>query len=273
MAAPAPAAPLRSRLVPSPSATRWGSHARPTSPTVLPPHGRRRRPLLGAFVGGLVFVGPLSPDGVDAVVCAFVAAVAGYALGRRASPAPDPVQCPAALFAFDPTARQVVWASPRLAAVLGRPDGELSGADAPRLTGLVHPDDLDRACRSAADLTDGVSHDDEVRVRHADGSWRWIRARRAPSTGTGPAGRTAPLVGVHDLTGAVEDTVELAHTLDRLWSVFDAATHVSIIATDRQGTITLFNPGACRLLGHTPGEAVGRNKLHLLHLPAELGRG
>jgi diguanylate cyclase (GGDEF)-like protein/PAS domain S-box-containing protein len=49
-------------------------------------------------------------------------------------------------------------------------------------------------------------------------------------------------------------------------AVLDAATRVSIIATDPGGTITVFNAGAERLLGYAANEMIGKRSLTDLHL-------
>lgn len=55
-----------------------------------------------------------------------------------------------------------------------------------------------------------------------------------------------------------------------LRSVFEAATEMAIIATDPQGLITLFNPGAERILGYQVEEAIGKMMLFQYNLPDEL---
>lgn len=56
----------------------------------------------------------------------------------------------------------------------------------------------------------------------------------------------------------------------RLNAVLDASTQSSIIATDPQGVITVFNAGAERMLGHSAAEMVGRATPLDLHDPVEL---
>lgn len=56
----------------------------------------------------------------------------------------------------------------------------------------------------------------------------------------------------------------------RLESVISAATEVSIIATDPQGTITLFSPGAERLLGYSAEEMIGIQTPECFHLAEEV---
>jgi len=55
-------------------------------------------------------------------------------------------------------------------------------------------------------------------------------------------------------------------------AVLDAATRVSIIATDPHGTITVFNAGAERMLGYDAEELIGKRSLLDLHVPAEVER-
>lgn len=53
-------------------------------------------------------------------------------------------------------------------------------------------------------------------------------------------------------------------------AVLRAATEVSIIATDNEGLITVFNPGAERMLGYTAEEMVGKRTPAVFHLEAEV---
>jgi two-component system sensor histidine kinase/response regulator len=53
-------------------------------------------------------------------------------------------------------------------------------------------------------------------------------------------------------------------------AVLDAATQLSIIATDLAGAIQLFSKGAATLLGYKPAEMIGRCSILSLHLASEL---
>ncbi|MEO8259574.1 MAG: response regulator [Acidobacteriota bacterium] len=63
---------------------------------------------------------------------------------------------------------------------------------------------------------------------------------------------------------------ELANTKARLQGVFDSATEVSIIATDTNGTIRVFNAGAERMLQYQAHEMVGVRTVVLVHDPKEV---
>ncbi|MBF0301729.1 MAG: response regulator [Desulfamplus sp.] len=53
-------------------------------------------------------------------------------------------------------------------------------------------------------------------------------------------------------------------------AVLDAATQLSIIAADLNGTITLFSPGATTLLGYSAEEMVGKLNISSLHIKDEI---
>ncbi len=80
------------------------------------------------------------------------------------------------------------------------------------------------------------------------------------------------------LTGTFRDvTLEkqavdnLANAHLQLKSVFNSATQVGIIATDYNGKITIFNPGAERMLGYTSDEIVGKSS-DIFHLDSEVAK-
>ncbi|MDP3515529.1 MAG: ATP-binding protein [Pseudohongiella sp.] len=60
-------------------------------------------------------------------------------------------------------------------------------------------------------------------------------------------------------------TQELSDTNGLLLSVLDAAEDFSIIATDKNGLITLFNAGAQKMLGYSAGDLVGKETPAILH--------
>ena len=69
-----------------------------------------------------------------------------------------------------------------------------------------------------------------------------------------------------DLGEANRDLVSMRAQLQ---SVLDAATHVSIVATDETGVIRLFNRGAEKMLGYSAEEMVGKWTPGRFHDPAE----
>lgn len=66
------------------------------------------------------------------------------------------------------------------------------------------------------------------------------------------------------------DTTRTTSANRQLQAVLDAASELSIIATDPDGLITIFNRGAEKMLGYTSAEMVGKQTSMLLHLAPEV---
>lgn len=80
---------------------------------------------------------------------------------------------------------------------------------------------------------------------------------------------------IRELNASLEKQViartgELNKLNTLLNTVLDSASELSIIATDTQGLITLFNQGAERLLGYSAEEMIGLQTPAVIHLPEEV---
>ncbi len=147
---------------------------------------------------------------------------------------------------------------------------------------VVHPDDRAH-CIEVWDrsITTGCDYEVEYRFRRAsDGVYRWHLGRGYPMRGE--KGEIQQWVGtctdIEDQKQAREvlenrvaqRTTELATAKERLQAVLDAATHVSIIAADENGLITVFNAGAEQMLGYTSTEMVGKQTPAIIHVEEEV---
>lgn len=70
---------------------------------------------------------------------------------------------------------------------------------------------------------------------------------------------------VRDISQEKAAETKLQYAISSLQAILNASKQVSIIATDSQGTITLFNSGAERLLGYNTQELVGKHNPQLIH--------
>lgn len=112
-------------------------------------------------------------------------------------------------------------------------------------------------------------YDCQIRVRHKQGHWVWVHDRGRLESRTAD-GRPLLMYGTHtDISDTKHQEEEIRQARIFLQAVLDAATGVSIVATDANGSINLFNSGAERLLGYSASELLGRSP-EILHVPAEL---
>jgi PAS domain S-box-containing protein len=135
---------------------------------------------------------------------------------------------------------------------------------------IIHPDDrhyVERCVRQA--IREARSWECEYRILHRDAGTRWVyekgRAVRAAD------GSLDSLSGfIHDIDQRRRAERERAQATALLQAVLDSASEVSIIATDSDGLITLFNRGSERMLGWRAEDMVGQRTPASFHLEAEL---
>jgi PAS domain S-box-containing protein len=124
---------------------------------------------------------------------------------------------------------------------------------------LVHPDDRELLRTGYDALMGGAPIPSygpfEQRVRTASGDWVWTEG--SPCVVPGPDGKPAGLVTqMRDITTRKLARAALAESEVRYRLLADRATDI-ILRTDAAGTILYISP-ACRLLGYSAGEMVGR---------------
>jgi PAS domain S-box-containing protein len=105
----------------------------------------------------------------------------------------------------------------------------------------------------------GYASDYELLWRKKDGSPIWVQLNaHAVKSTTG----TLYFEGfVYDITERKRAEQSVASANAQRKAVLDAATRVSIIATDPDGTITVFNSGAERMLGFTADDVIARSSI------------
>lgn len=85
-----------------------------------------------------------------------------------------------------------------------------------------------------------------------------------------PGGAPYVIANAIDITERHGLEKALEHTRQFLDDVLNAASEVSIIATDEKGLITVFNTGAEKLLGYSAEEMIGKSTPYAIHMPEEV---
>ncbi len=143
--------------------------------------------------------------------------------------------------------------------------------DAAKIFNILHPDDysavVESIQRSANDLT-RWRH--EYRVRFSDGAVRWCFGNAAPCRQADGSVRWHGYI--MDSTDQVNAREELLFSRSRMQAVVEGSTHVSIIASDVNGLITVFNSGAEQMLGYSASEMIGLQTPAIFHCHEEVKR-
>ncbi|MCU1397034.1 MAG: diguanylate cyclase, partial [Acidimicrobiales bacterium] len=164
------------------------------------------------------------------------------------------------------TMGSITYVTPAIERVLGYPIAALIGTPA---FDLIHPEDLDGAIARFVDIvgtSESIGH--QYRVRHSDGSWRWVESFTSNHLDT--PGVNGLIVNARDITSRHDANEELASAAALLSSVMRAAASEAIFVTDREARIVAFSRGAEVLLGYTADDVVGVLHPSAFHLPEEL---
>jgi PAS domain S-box-containing protein len=162
----------------------------------------------------------------------------------------------------------------RWANIIGYTLDELAPINIDTWGRLTHPDDLAESERKLKQHFSGEAdyYDCKCRMRHKDGHWVWVHDRGQLISRT-PEGKPLWMSGTHaDISAEMDRDQKISQARAFLRAVIDAATEVAVITTDLQGTITLFNSGAEKLLGYRAEDIIDRTTPAIFHLASELER-
>ena len=154
----------------------------------------------------------------------------------------------------------ITWVSPSVTAILGWQPEELvghSGLD------FAHPDELAILQDPDARASAGLDTMAEIRLRCADGSYRWVSRRWGVVTDDSGA-LVARVAGMRDVQTEVDAGTALAESETRYRLLAENATDV-VTLTDRDRRVLWLSPSVTRTLGWTPEELVGTRLSDLVH--------
>jgi PAS domain S-box-containing protein len=158
-----------------------------------------------------------------------------------------------------------IYYSPRWKAILGYEEDEIgSGFD--EWQSRVHPDDLERALATVqAHLdSDAAVYELEHRLRHKDGSYRWIHARGASVRDA--EGHVYRLTGSHaDITDRKEAEAALREREAQYRSIFESTTDGLVITDLESGRLVEVNPAFCAMHGFTREELIDADPFLFIH--------
>lgn len=157
-----------------------------------------------------------------------------------------------------------IWVSPSLQPVLGWEPSDWLGRQARE---FIHPDDLSavRAAMARSRASGEPIGDVQMRLRTADGQWRWMSAR-----GQALLDADGRVIGgvdtMHDIDATVRARQALADSERRFRLLAENSSDLVLHVVD--GIIAWASPAAADLAGRPPEDLIGSDPVSLVH-PAE----
>lgn len=146
-----------------------------------------------------------------------------------------------------------LYLSPQWKKQLGFKDHDLPNAYQ-SFAGRIHPDDYERVFAIVQQYLKGNinKYDEQFRMRHRDGSYRWIRARGEAIRDQNK--KAIRMAGSHtDVTGQKEKEIALEKSEHKFRS-YTENSPMGIFVVDQEGTFIDVNKAACDLTGYTRAE-------------------
>jgi PAS domain S-box-containing protein len=168
------------------------------------------------------------------------------------------------------------YLSPRWNKILGYGEGDLPNVES-IFFDLIHPDDKKSASEAfRRHLENQERYNTELRLRHKDGSYRWVldRGEAIRDDQGNPVRMVGSITDITERKAAEAMLLKYREHLEELVAM--ATTEVKaivqtavngVITIDTSGEIRLFNPAAERLFGWTAEEVIGRNVSLLMPEP------
>lgn len=157
---------------------------------------------------------------------------------------------PDIIFIFDALSDRVVYCNQRISEVLGWTVAEFQFHQALSEQHFIHPEDqagfgawLSRALAAKGDEV----YQNQHRMRHADGSWRWMRVRVAAFRRQ-PSGEVCQLIGTASDTSEQMMTQEALRRQTGILQLIINSMTEGVIVCDEQGELLVVNPSAEKIL-------------------------
>lgn len=161
--------------------------------------------------------------------------------------------------------KEEVFYSPRWKRMLGYEEEEISSR-VEEWESRIHPDDYKAVMETRNAYLEGLIPDYEVkcRLRHKNGSYRWIRDRGACLRDS--QGKPYRMAGSYiDITERKEIKSALLESEKRYRELFEESKD-TVFIIDSSGRLVDINPSGSELLGYTKGELLALDLVHDLHI-------
>jgi len=130
----------------------------------------------------------------------------------------------------------------------------------------LHPEDREPTLRAVQDFHEGrrADYDVEFRLRHKDGSWRWILTRADLIRDA--AGQPVRMMGCHiDISARKQAEEKLRESETRFRLMFEKSGVGMVLSTVDSIYILQANAAFCALLGRTEEEVIGHSTAEFTH--------
>ncbi|MFN8459298.1 MAG: PAS domain S-box protein [Anaerolineae bacterium] len=180
---------------------------------------------------------------------------------------------PFIIYLYDVIEHTIVYANSQILSMLGYTPIEMQTMGSRILLSLVHPDDLATVAQYFKELgadTGGSVFENEYRLKHSNGAWRWLRSRDVVFNRT-VEGLPQQILGTADDITERKLIEEALAESERKYRELVENTNNIILRLDAQGHITFFNEYAQKFFDYSTAEVLGQPTIGTLVPEIESG--
>ncbi|MBP0001298.1 MAG: PAS domain S-box protein [Cyanobacteria bacterium SID2] len=166
---------------------------------------------------------------------------------------------PQLLYVYDFKRRNCTYLNQQSHEILGYSPEDIQSQGERFLQETLHPEDLASLaalCQDCKRLEDGEVFEVEFRIRHRNGSYRWLQARNVAYIRNDRGVPRQILGTATDITHDKQAQLELTRSENRLQTIVNS-TSDALIVVDRAGIVCFANPAAARLFQRPLSRLVG----------------
>lgn len=175
---------------------------------------------------------------------------------------------PCILYIYDLEEHRNLWGNREMTVALGYTQEEMEAMSDQLLKHLYHPEDLGRysAHRSRLmQLQDGETAEFEYRLRHADGSWRWLQSRDTVFRRGLDARPRLVLGAALDITDRRKAEESVRENEEQFRAMFTVASVGKAQADPFTGRLLRVNGALCKITGYSETELLTKTIQDLTH--------
>lgn len=184
---------------------------------------------------------------------------------------------PNLIYIYDLIEKRNVYANKEVTAFLGYTAEQVQAMGSALFSTILHPDDAETVAKHHArfaDAPDSAVYELDYRMKHASGTWRWLRSHDTLFART-IDGKAKQILGTCEDITERKKAEETLKENEEKFRLYTEGSPIAIFVANAQGKYVYVNTSACEMLGYSKREFLSMSIADLQfteNVPSELAK-